>query len=167
MFKELGIAGVSAKYRSSAEVKAAKEQAQEREQGEGAGAAKTTGGRTKKKKKDKPKAVGHSGRGASDFFLLEVSLDGIATEILRDISTVRTRTPVHTNDATVWPRMLQFVLRRASFRFRHYGGVTLCCCVWLVQGEHAQICIKNNRLKTKVKETIGWEEQGEQAVAFC
>ena len=45
----------------------------------------------------------------------------------------------------------------------------LCAHVWLVQGDYAQICIKNNRLKTKVKETIGWEEQGERTVdlVFC
>ena len=103
MFRQLGIAGVSAKYRSKEEAAAAREQAkaakeQAKEQGEGAGAKAASAGRQNKKKKTKAK-VGHSGRGASDYFLLEVSLEGVATAILRDISTVRTSTPVLTNNA--------------------------------------------------------------------
>jgi hypothetical protein len=144
LFKELGIAGVSAKYRSSAEVKAAKEQAQaqEQEEDEGVGAATASGGRQKKKKKkDKAKAVGHSGRGASDYFLLEVSLGGVATEILRDHSTVRTRTPVLKSNATqsgdecihcsLWEfKVLAFSLRAASRRnsvLLHLAGSGRVC----------------------------------------
>lgn len=95
LFKELGIAGVSAKYRNTAEVKAAKEQAQEQDELASAAAA---GGQQRKKTKGKAKAkaqaVGHSGRGASDHFLLEASLEGVATEILRDHSTVRAHVPM-------------------------------------------------------------------------
>jgi hypothetical protein len=105
LFKELGIAGVSAKYLSKREAAAAREQAKAakedaKEQGEGAGAKTASAARQKKKTKDKAKAVGHSGRGASDYYLLEVSLEGVATEILQDHSTVCTSTPVHTNNAT-------------------------------------------------------------------
>ena len=97
LFKELGIAGVSAKYRNTAEVKAAKEQSQEQDELASAAAA---GGQQRKKTKGKAKAkakakaVGHSGRGASDHFLLEASLEGVATEILRDHSTVRAHVPM-------------------------------------------------------------------------
>ena len=95
LFKELGIAGVSAKYRNTAEVKAAKEQSQEQDELASAAAA---GGqqlkKTKGKAKGKAQAVGHSGRGASDHFLLEASLEGVATEILRDHSTVRAHVPM-------------------------------------------------------------------------
>lgn len=82
-----GIAGVSAKYRTSAEVKAAKKQAEE--QGAAANAAAAKSGQKSKKKKSIAAAVSLSGRGASDYFLLEASLDGVPAEILRDHSTVR------------------------------------------------------------------------------
>lgn len=88
----VGIAGVSGKFRTKAEVKAAKEEAQAQKQSEGGSAASASGGLRKRQKgKHKAKQVGHSGRGASDYFMLEASLDGVATEILRDHSTVRTR----------------------------------------------------------------------------
>ena len=104
LFKELGIAGVSAKYRTAAEVKAAKEQAQKQgalasaaAAAAAAAAAEAAAGAKQQKKtkgKPKPKGVGHSKRGASDHFLLEASLEGVATEILRDHSTVRTHMPM-------------------------------------------------------------------------
>ncbi len=105
LFKELGIGGVSAKYLTTMEAEAAREQAKAakedaKEQGEGAGAKAGPAARQKKNTKDKAKAVGQSGRGASDYYLLEVSLEGVATEILQDHSTVCTRTPVHTSNAT-------------------------------------------------------------------